>query len=311
MLARIRCLPRIRRRPKEFPMLRSMTGFGRSVMEDAVWTQTWEIKSVNSRHLDLKWRLPPPARGLEAGLERIVRRHASRGRVDVSLVIQNHDSTRPVRFDGVQALAMLDSLRDLGKTSGLPFAPDLNALLGISSLWLAGDEESDENLPTRLEEGLETALADWNDAREAEGRSLARDLVTRILRLEEWVAHIEDRAPGIREERFDALRDRVTDFMAGLRAELDENRLLQELVILTDKLDVSEELTRLRAHLERLRDLLNTGADAGRRLDFTLQECFREINTCGNKIQDAQLSRLVVDFKNELEKFREQVQNLE
>lgn len=292
-------------------MLRSMTGFGRSVMEDADWTQIWEIKSVNSRHLDLKWRLPPLARGLEAGLERIVRRQASRGRVDVSLLIQESGSARPVRFDEARASAMLDSLRSLSKTSGQPFTPDFNVLLGISSLWLAEDEEPDENLLGRLEEGLETALADWNDAREAEGKNLGRDLMARILRLEEWVTRIEDRAPCIREDRFDALRDRVADIMAGLNVDLDEGRLLQELVILTDKLDVSEELTRLCAHLERLRDLLNADADAGRRLDFTLQECFREINTCGNKIQDAQLSRLVVDFKNELEKFREQVQNLE
>ena len=292
-------------------MLRSMTGFGRSVMEDADWTQTWEIRSVNSRRLDLKWRLPPLARGLEAGLERIVRRHAVRGKVDVSLIIEDRNGARPVRFDERRAWAMLSSLRDLGAARDLAFAPDLNVLLGIDSLWLAEDEEPDETLPARLEEGLETALADWNDAREAEGRSLSRDLVTRILRLEEWVTRIEDRAPDIREERFDALRDRVADVMAGLHAEPDENRLLQELVIVTDKLDVSEELTRLRAHLERLRDLMSAGLDAGRRLDFTLQEFFREINTCGNKIQDAQLSRLVVDFKNELEKCREQVQNLE
>ena len=86
---------------------------------------------------------------------------------------------------------------------------------------------------------------------------------------------------------------------------------MQEITILADKLDVSEEITRLKAHLERLRELLKSGQDAGRRLDFTMQECFREINTCGNKIQDAQLSRLVVDFKNELEKCREQVQNIE
>ena len=292
-------------------MLRSMTGFGRSVMEDADWTQTWEIKSVNSRHLDLKWRLPPLARSLESGLERIVRRHASRGRVDVSLIIQDRNSARPVRFDEFQAQAMLDSLRVFCAAGGLPFNPDPNVLLGIDFLWPAEEEEPDEVLLARLEEGLETALADWNDARETEGRSLAGDLMSRILLMEEWVARIEDQAPDIREARFNALRDRVADIMDGLHADLDEGRLLQELVILTDKLDVSEELTRLRAHLERLHELLDSGADAGRRLDFTLQECFREINTCGNKIQDAQLSRLIVDFKNELEKFREQVQNLE
>ena len=107
------------------------------------------------------------------------------------------------------------------------------------------------------------------------------------------------------------LRERLSEALAAVNGELEEGRFLQEVVILADKLDVSEELTRLHAHLERLRALLDLGTDAGRRLDFTLQECFREIATCGNKIQDAQTSRLVVDFKNELEKCREQVQNLE
>ena len=107
------------------------------------------------------------------------------------------------------------------------------------------------------------------------------------------------------------MRERLSEILAQQGGELDESRFLQEVVILTDKLDVTEELTRLRTHLDRLRELLNTGKDAGRRLDFTLQECFREINTCGNKTPDVQLSRLVVDFKNELEKCREQVQNLE
>jgi len=107
------------------------------------------------------------------------------------------------------------------------------------------------------------------------------------------------------------VRERLNENLQTLNMELDESRFLQEVVILCDKLDVSEELTRLRTHLERLRELLDAGADAGRRLDFTLQECFREIATCGNKAQDVQLSRLVVDFKNELEKCREQVQNLE
>ena len=292
-------------------MVRSMTGFGRSVREDADWTQTWEIKSVNSRHLDLKWRLPVVARSLEPVLERIVRRFASRGRVEISLNLQTRSETHPVRFDQVQAQAMLHSMEAFAAARGFDFEPDLNKLFAIPALWVGDDEDNDDDLLPGLIEGLETALGDWNESRETEGTALSRDLNTRIMRLEEWVDRIEDRAPDIREERFAALRERLTDLLATLHVEADEGRLLQEMVILTDKLDVSEELTRLRAHMERLRDLLGTGSDAGRKLDFTLQECFREINTCGNKIQDAQLSRLVVDFKNELEKLREQVQNLE
>ena len=293
-------------------MLRSMTGFGRCLVESEGFTQQWEVKSVNSRHLDLKWRLPMSVRSLEPRLEKVVRRFASRGRVDISLTLQYTGGTGPApRFDAMQAEAMLDSLKELAARRGEPFTPDYNALLALPGLWGDAGDEVDESLTLALEEGLSLALEDWNDARAAEGRALARDMHSRILRMEEWTGLIAERAPEIKEERFAVLRERLSEALAAVNGELEEGRFLQEMVVLSDKLDVSEELTRLHAHLERLRDLLEIGTDAGRRLDFTLQECFREIATCGNKIQDAQTSRLVVDFKNELEKCREQVQNLE
>ena len=293
-------------------MLRSMTGFGRSVMEDADWTQIWEVRSVNSRHLDLKWRLPFLARGLEPRFERVVRRFGGRGRVEVTLTLQQRDgAASALRFDSAQASAMLDAVAALADQHGDIFEPDYNRLFAVSALWERREEDGDEDLETRLEEGLAAALEDWNESRETEGAALAMDLKARIARLESWVGHMDERAPAIKEERFQVLRERLAEALEAVGAELEDGRFLQEMVILADKLDVSEELTRLRAHLERLSELLASGADAGRKLDFTLQECFREIATCGNKIQDAQISRLVVDFKNELEKCREQVQNME
>lgn len=292
-------------------MLRSMTGFGRCVMEDAELSQIWEIRSVNGRYLDIKWRLPVLARSCEPQLERVVRRFVSRGRVEVSLALTRQQSAPDVIFDPERASAMLDSLQELAALRGDAFDPDYNALLRVDTLWEQCRDDVDEGLATRLEAGLAAALEDWNEARSDEGRALARDIISRILRLEEWVSRLVERAPDIREERFSLLRERLGDALAALGGDMEEGRLLQEMVILADKLDVSEELTRLSAHLERLRELLSSGNDAGRRLDFTLQECFREITTCGNKIQDSQISRLVVDFKNELEKCREQVQNLE
>lgn len=293
-------------------MLRSMTGFGRCLVEDANFIQQWEVKSVNSRHLDLKWRLPVFVRSLETRLEKVVRQYAHRGRVDVSLTLQYTSTAGPGPvFDVAQASAMLDALHTLAENRRESFTPDYNALLSIPSLWGDAGEEVEENLALRLEEGLALALEDWNEARSTEGRALAGDMNSRILRMEEWTDIIEERAPAIKEERTNTVCERLTDILAQQGAELDEGRFLQEIVILADKVDVSEELTRLRTHLDRLRELLDAGKDAGRRLDFTLQECFREINTCGNKIPDMQLSRLVVDFKNELEKCREQVQNLE
>ncbi len=293
-------------------MLRSMTGFGRCLVENDYTTQQWEVKSVNSRHLDLKWRLPLSVRSLEPRLEKVVRRYASRGRVDVSLVLQYAPGNTPaMRFDMVQAAAMIDNLQALADSRGDSYVPDFNALLQIPSLWGDSGEELDEEMARCLEEGLALALEDWNEARSAEGRSLATDMHSRILRMEEWTGLIAERAPNIKEERANALRERLSEALSQNGQELEEGRFLQEAVILADRLDVSEELTRLNTHLARLHDLLQTGGDAGRRLDFTLQECFREINTCGNKLPDVQLSRMVVDFKNELEKCREQVQNLE
>ena len=293
-------------------MLRSMTGFGRCVAESGGLTQLWEIKSVNGRHLDIKWRLPVSARSLETRLEKVVRNFASRGRVDISLTLHYAEASAPGQyFDAAQAGAMLDALRDLAERRGDSFTPDYNAFLQLPALWSDADNDADEDLALRLEEGLTIALEDWNDARAREGKALATDMHSRILRMQEWREVIAGRAPEIKEERAQTLRERLTEALAAAGQELEEGRFLQEIALLADRLDVSEELTRLDTHLERLRELLEAGKDAGRRLDFTLQECFREINTCGNKLPDVQLSRLVVDFKNELEKCREQVQNLE
>jgi uncharacterized protein (TIGR00255 family) len=293
-------------------MLRSMTGFGRSVLEEESRTQTWEIRSVNNRYLDIKWRLPSFARSLESSLEKLAKRHAARGRVEISLSLKLPPGTESeARFDSDRAEAMIQAVQRFADERGDVFEADYNRLLDMAFLWEGDPEELDEDLIEGLEAGLTEALEDWNEARLIEARALAKDIETRILRMEEWLAVISERAPGIREERFIAVRDRLGEMLERYGAELEEGRFLQEITLLADKMDVSEEITRLHAHLERLRELLDSGADAGRKLDFTIQECFREINTCGNKIQNVQISRLVVDFKNELEKCREQVQNVE
>ena len=293
-------------------MLRSMTGFGRCFLEDERWTQVWEIRSVNSRHLDVRWRLPAQARVFEPVLERLVKQHAARGRLEIFLFLQmQRRNAQNVSFNEDQADVMLEAVAALAASRGDDFTPDYNRLLHLSFLWDEGGAEPDDALAQSLERGLALALEDWNESRALEAKALEKDLLTRLLRMEEWVQCIRERAPFIKEERFALLRERLSDILDRYGRELEENRFLQEITLLADKLDVSEELTRLAAHLDRLRDLLDAGKDAGRKLDFTMQECFREITTCGNKIQDVQVSRLVVDLKNELEKCREQVQNLE
>lgn len=293
--------------------MRSMTGFGRCFLEDDNWSQVWEIRSVNGRHLDIRWRLPAQARALEPGLEKTVKARAARGRVDVALTLREQRADgSDLAFNDLRADAMLQTLAEFAASRGDAFSPDYGRLLSLSSLWdEALPEENDDALRESLEKGLGAALDDWNESRAVEGKALKKDLLTRIVRIEQWVERIRERAPEVKEERFILVRERVAELLERQGQELDENRFLQEITLLADKLDVSEELTRLAAHLERLRQIISEGKDVGRKLDFTLQECFREISTCGNKIQDVQVSGLVVDVKNELEKCREQVQNVE
>ena len=287
-----------------------MTGFGRFQQDNGDVVQTWEIRSVNSRFLDLKWKLPPQARNMEARFEKIVRRFASRGRVEISLNLQFARVSR-VSFDAAQASAMLDAVKSFALSRGDILEVDYMELMHLSPLWTSGGDDDDEELFGTLVPGLEAALEDWNESRETEALSLARDLETRFSRMAEWISAIEERAPEVKAARFEQVRERLADMLNSLGSDLEEGRFLQEMVIMADKLDVTEELIRLHSHLMRLASLMESGEDAGRKLDFTLQESFREINTCGNKIQDAQVSRIVVDCKTELEKCREQVQNLE
>lgn len=292
--------------------MRSMTGFGRCIMENELFTQQWEIRSVNGKRLDLKWYLPPSVSHLENRFDKLVRKHAVRGRVTIELSMQFLTTDPDLHFDSARARGMLAAVEALARERGDTYTPDYNALLGLTDLWNSSPEDVDEDVVAMLEQGLTLALDDWNESRETEGAALGHDLRARVLRLEQWTDILRERAPAIKEERAETLRERLSEQIAMHNlTDLAETRFLQEAVILLDRLDVTEELTRLTTHLERMRELFASDDDVGKRLDFTLQECFREITTCGNKVPDVQLSRLVVDYKNELEKCREQVQNLE
>jgi uncharacterized protein (TIGR00255 family) len=289
-----------------------MTGFGRFETNEDAWTHVWEIKSVNGRYLDVKWRMPGYLRGLENGWERIVRTYASRGRVDVSLNLEVLDSgILGVTFNETMAQAMFEQMEKLAVGRGEVFVPDYNRVLTMPSLWRDSGSEPDPGLAKSLTAGLEGALKEWVAARAQEGEAMVADLTARIETLREIAGKIAVRIPDILEEKKAGLRQRITDMLESAGAEFSEDRMLQEVAYLTDKLDVSEELTRLDAHLERLAEVLADKDEVGKKLDFLVQETFREINTCGNKAQDTEVSRLVVDFKAELERCREQVQNIE
>jgi uncharacterized protein (TIGR00255 family) len=289
-----------------------MTGFGRATLQEPDWSICWEVRSVNSRHLDLKWRTPYLARGLETGWEKLVRGRATRGRLELFLSLSIlKPELLGASFNEPLAVHMLSQLTRFAKEHDCAVAPELNDLFLVPQLWTDELREPDPGLAARLEETLLKALDSWRESRTIEGRHLAEDLLMRYARLETGWAAIKEIVPLVREEKFAGLRARIQLVLDKHSIAMDPDRVLQEVAMLSDRLDVSEELTRLRGHLDRLAELTRNGGEAGKALDFTLQECFREINTCGNKAQDSRLSRLVVDFKVELEKCREQVQNLE
>ena len=293
-------------------MPKSMTGFGRSRTENEYATVVWEARSVNSRYLDLKWRLPLFLRSGESELEKVVRRHVERGRLEVTCIFTPvAQEALDVSLNKPQARAMLAEVTELASDMGCEFVPDFTRLLAVSHLWQEGMRDAPDDLFESLTAGLVLALEDLGAARLREGGILARDILPRLEKLRGLHGDIERLAPKIKEEKFEALRARLTTVFEKLQVVPPEERILQEVAVMSDKLDVTEELTRLGAHLDQLRELLGKNGDVGKRLDFLCQEAFREINTCGNKAQSIEVSRIVVEFKAELEKCREQVQNIE
>lgn len=301
-------------------MIKSMTGYGASVLEDKKMRQCWEIKSVNSKQLNLRWRMPGYLKAWEQVWEKKVREVAYRGRVDIYLDVEFLDpDLAPAGFNFSLARAMVIQVEQFAQDNGQNFVPDYNRLFNVGALWKERSPGEMDSVVGTLEQGLVMALEDWNLFREREGRALQTDLLTRVDKMKDDLERLVEICPQLAARKFSILRERLAQLTNGL--ELEKERLFQELALLTDRLDVSEELTRLRTHLQRLQELLSaTGpgegdfqgpAPGGKRLDFLLQECFREVNTCGNKAQDPAVSQIVVELKTELEKCREQVQNIE
>jgi len=293
-------------------MFRSMTGFGSYEEKDEICAQFWEIRSVNGKQLSVRLKLPSFVSGFEPAWERMVRDHAQRGRVEVSLqltLLRREDM--PVTLNEPLAEHMFEQLEAAARQRGRAFQPDYNRLVTVSSLWQEIGAEQAGRLESPLTSGLEQALHSWNESRQKEGQAMKDDLASRLERMQGWMTDLEQITPGLAEERLQILRERVAKLLEGFDSAPGEDRMLQELALLADKLDVSEELTRLKTHLDTLAGHVQAEDAGGRNLDFLLQECFREINTCGNKAQNTEVSRLVVDFKSELEKCREQVQNVE
>jgi len=293
-------------------MTRSMTGFGRATVSRPAWTLTWEIASRNARYLELKWKTPHGWTALQQQWDAEVRRTAHRGTIELSLSVRLLDpELAGSALDTVQAQAMVESLRSFAQKLELPPPTDVSALLMVPSVWR--ENRGDAVPPSMAADATETliqALQSWDESRRREGSALKQDLNRRLATLVALAQTIATEVHALAPQRMASLQERLRALL-GEESVPDPGRLHLELALLADKVDVSEELTRLEAHLEAMKTILNGPGPKGRKLDFLVQEVLREITTCSNKAQSASVSALAVDFKTELEKVREQIQNIE
>ena len=291
--------------------LTSMTGYGRAEVEHQGRIWTVEVKSVNNRFLDAKIKLPRNYHALEDPIRKKIGAYHQRGRVDLVVAVSG-DFSDLVRIGIDTNLARLykDRLEELATELGLDSRPELALLIGLPDVLTREQQSEDlEEIWPLLESALDEGFGQCLEMRVREGEALAADLAERLKIFTEVLDSIEQNIPSIIAERENGLRERLEKLLGTI--DLDPTRLAQEVAVLVDKSDVTEELVRLRSHIGQLRELLESSAPVGRKLDFLIQEFLREVNTIASKINDADNAHKTVALKSELEKMREQVQNIE
>ena len=294
-------------------MIRSMTGFGRAELGGETVAITVEARSVNHRHLDIGLRLPNAWSSLEGDVRRIVQGRVERGRVDVSVQVSPlpTQSTRTVRVDSVLAQRYVEQARLLASEIGVGGNVDLGWVLGRPGvIELTDAPPADASVVWPLvASALGKALDELVDRRSVEGTALASELRGLAAALTDVLVQMNARAPVAAARREERLRERMTALLAG--PGVDEARVATEVAVWATKTDVTEELARLRVHLDEFGLMLDKGGSVGRQLDFLIQEMNREVNTVASKADDLALSQSAIAAKGLLEKVREQVQNLE
>jgi uncharacterized protein (TIGR00255 family) len=293
-------------------MLCSMTGFGTASHDAGALSFRVEIRSVNHRHLLVKSRLTSDFVHLEGDVERIVRKRLDRGAVSVHLNVTTAPEVDTVRFDSDSAARYRKQWSGFSSRLGITDELPLSTLLSLPGVVTAHEspDEEPESQKRRILKLVSEALTRLVEMRGTEGAALVQDLRKNAVACGRIVARIEKRMPRVVREHHRNLTRRVKDLIEG-HAGLSPADLAREVALLADRLDVSEEISRLKSHLVQFDAILDKGGATGRKLDFLMQEIFRETNTIGSKCSDAKVSHWVVDAKTHVERLREQVQNLE
>lgn len=291
-------------------MLKSMTGFGQGTASGETFSVTVDLRSVNNRNLDIHWRAPQDLASLEISLKKQIHAALSRGRVDVTISFsQTADSAYEINRPLIRGY--LEALRVMREEFGLAGEADLATLTRLPNVLLPKTSSNtlEEAVVQGIESALTHALAALVAMRAVEGHELQKELISRVERIEKQVAVIESGADGIVDAYREKLRKRVAELLE--KTAIDETRLAQEVAYLAERSDITEEIARLKSHMAQLRELLAGDGEIGKKLDFLLQETNREANTILSKSSELSICDAAIEIKTEVEKLREQAQNVE
>ena len=289
-----------------------MTGFGRGAVAKENFAVSVEIKTVNNRFLDINLRLASELQSLESNLKHLIQNRLSRGRIDVFI---NYERTSDVVYELNRPLisGYLSALREMQNEFSLSGEPDLNLIARLPNSLQTKTEDVSEEFTEGIETAVKSALDELEQMREVEGESLRNELEFRLSEIAGQLPKIETEMETVADEYRQRLNKRITHLLekSDAQIEIDQARLAQEVAYLADKSDISEEITRIKSHIEQFRAIMSEEKEVGKRLDFLTQEFNREANTIASKTGNLTVKEAALNIKSEIEKMREQVQNVE
>jgi uncharacterized protein (TIGR00255 family) len=292
--------------------MKSMTGYGRGNVSSETFSATVELKTVNNRFLDINLRLPNELQSMEAELKKIITHRLSRGRVDVNLQTER---TEEIVYELNRPLiaGYLAAMKQMQEEFSLSGEPDLNVIARLPNVLQNPKNDLSEDFAEGIKNALVLALHELENMREIEGEILKTELNNLLSEIEHHLPVIEKESENVTEEYRQRLTKRITEMLAksDSQIELDQARLAQEVAFLSDRSDISEEIQRLKSHIEQFRQIMNEEKETGKRLDFLTQELNREANTIASKTQNLTVKESALSIKSAIEKIREQVQNVE
>lgn len=292
-------------------MIKSMTGFGRAEYSDDKRKITVEIKAVNHRYLDCNIKMPKKLGYFEASIRTLIKDYIQRGKVDIFVTYEDYtENNFNLKYNHDMAAAYLKYLSEMAEEFGIENDVRVTSLSRYPEVFSLEDAEVDEQeIWADLEKVMKEACQAFVETRIREGENLKNDLINKLDGMLSYVGEIEKRAPQIIEEYKKKIMDKVADLLAD--SKIDESRVLGEVTIFADKICVDEEIVRLKSHISCTKDTLNAGGSVGRKLDFIAQEMNREANTILSKSNDLMTSDIAINLKTDIEKVREQIQNIE